>query len=190
MRYRNNISHKTLFVTYSLLFPTLLVTLFGLIFLPATLHATELELVDSQTVLSVLSEEPSTGTVTTLEASGQWRNGCVPDLDAVELTSDDEGNGLLLITALAERVGLVCGQSEVEWRLLIDVQFDLPGTYAVQLSIASEQLDSVELYTLDEIVVTDHLDVRSQPSGAEQLDMPTTQAFDNVIYLPSIVLDN
>lgn len=168
-----------------------------LLFLPTTVHAVEPEQVskqqagkqieDTSAVLSVLSVEPSTGQVTTLEASGTWRNGCVPELDTVELTSSEIGNGHLLIAATADPADIACGQSETAWSFPIDVQFDLPGTYTVQLSIMSEQLDSEGLYASKEVLVDGHLGVTGQAFRSAQPVMLTVTGIHGDDCIPEYV---
>jgi len=183
-------------------FPTLLSTLLSvalvLIALPTSLHAAEPDRIGAETerqigssaIVTVLSVTPSTEIVTNLEASGQWRNSCIPELDAVEVTSSETGNGLLMIEATAEPAEFVCAQSVTDWHFPIDVQFDVPGTYTVQLSITSQQLDSTELFTSNEIVVIDESEVASQASPADQPVLRTNQTVETVIYLPNIVQSN
>lgn len=140
------------------------------------LHADEIDLNGKQldgfppisAVVTILSAEPSTGGVTTIEASGTWRSGCVPELGSVEFSSSEVGNGILHISAIAEPAGFVCGQSETEWSFPVEVQFELPGAYTVQLFITSEQFDTTDLYASKELFVAGHLGFSPQMRGADQ----------------------
>lgn len=121
--------------------------------------------------LDVLSTDPSTGNLTTIQASGVWRNGCVPVLDSIEITDMGLGTGALLIKATAEQADQPCGQVETEWSFSVDVEFELPGYYMAELLIVSEQLEATALNTSTEIMVNGHLGFTPE---TPQLEEPFT----------------
>jgi len=126
-------------------------------------------------VLDVLSPEPSTGNLTTIEASGIWRNGCVPVLDSVVFDNSGQEVGMVLITAIAEKANQTCGQVETAWNFPIDVEFELPGYYMVNLLIVSEQSGTTELITTKSVVVAGHVSFTPQvPQLDEEFSLSVT----------------
>lgn len=154
----------------------LLSFLFTLLLTPASLTAAEINLDHTQllrsaeisTALSVISVKPSTGSATTVEASGTWRSGCIPEFESAEVTYMGAGSGLVQIMAKAEPAGATCGQSETDWRFPVDIQFEHPGYYTIELSVVSEQLDTTEVYAWQDVLVDGHVSFVPQAPQPEE----------------------
>lgn len=137
--------------------------------------------------LDVISSAPSTGAATTIEAHGIWRNGCVPEFESVELDSSISAHGTVKIMARAEPINATCGQSETEWRFPVDIQFELPGYYAIELTISSEQLDTAEVYAWKDILVEGGLDFAPQTPQPEDTVTLTVTGVHNDGCIPEYI---
>ena len=87
-----------------------------------------------QATLEVLTSDPSTGRSIQLQASGVWRNACVPELSHYSV----EGHYRIEIVAVAEQAGRMCSQAQTEWDFYIDLMVETPYYYQVDLTIHSE----------------------------------------------------
>lgn len=97
-------------------------------------------------VVEVTTESPSTSNLVQIRTSGLWRNACVPHYSDHTIEESEYGTSVL-ITAIAEPEGFVCGQVETEWDFALDLDFDSPGLYTIQVVILSEWYPEPQLYT-------------------------------------------
>ncbi|MEM7134074.1 MAG: hypothetical protein AAF702_47730 [Chloroflexota bacterium] len=88
-----------------------------------------------QATLQVLTANPNTAQTIRLQASGVWRNGCVPEY--TDFTVQDYG--YIEIIAIAERADQMCTQSETEWSFQVDLEISTPYEYQISLFVDSEQ---------------------------------------------------
>lgn len=99
-------------------------------------------------VVEVTTESPSTANSVQIRTFGLWRNACVPHYSHHVIEESQFGtDSLVLITAIAEPEGIVCGQVETDWDFAIDVDFSSPGLYTIQVEILSEWYPDAQLHT-------------------------------------------
>ena len=170
--------------TILLFLPILMLVIFS-----TELYASEpVDNVASNSVLlQVLSISPSTGSLTAIEASGTWRNSCVPELESFEFIENGREKNLLRIMAVAEQTGFACGHLESAWQFPVAVNFNMPGSYTVEFYVVSEQLGIIELHASQEIVIEGHLSVSPYRSQVDDSTILTVTGFQPDGCIPEYV---